>query len=140
LRAARRFLEGSRRGPATCLVEAFEVLCVARLVDLLGDQERLFALALVGTSRGPENLAVGHAAPSPDEETRGQVPSQSGSRSSLSMLAQSWRSRVKSIVCDCQFLALPQLVELLRGSSSVTDDSLDSSEMCADVNPELVEI
>ncbi len=52
------------------LVEAVEVLRVARLVDLLGGQERLFALALVGHHQARELRRDALLA---DEERR-QVP------------------------------------------------------------------
>ena len=91
------------------LVEAVEVLGVARLVDLLGGQEGLFALTLVGHHETRE--LRGHALLA--DEERGQVP-----RHLLAQLAVQARpvllvlgevDRVRLPV-----LALPQLIQLLR--------------------------
>ncbi len=72
-RSARARVEAILEGAVDAedlLVEAVEVLRVARLVDLLGGQERLFALALVGHHQARELRRDALLA---DEERR-QVP------------------------------------------------------------------
>ena len=64
------------------LVEAIEVLGVAGLVDLLGQQEGLFALALVGHRAAPE--LCGH--PLLADEERGQVPGQVAAQLAVHLL------------------------------------------------------
>ncbi len=93
-------------------VEVVEVLGVARLVDLLGRQERLLALALVGADEAAE---LRRDALLPDEEGR-QEPDD------VVLVLIREGGPVLAVLGEVDRvglprLALPQLVELLRASS-----------------------
>ena len=108
-----RALQAILEGPIETehlLVEAVEVLRVAGLIDLLGGQERLFALALVGHHQARE---LGRDTLLADEERR-QVPRQPRAQLGVHPLPVAHVLREVDRV-GLPVLALPQLVQLLGG-------------------------